>query len=157
MVPADLVGVAGGAPPTAEKSMRFPLAPLRKIWAVPSAALLALVEISCPVRVPPASGSLVPSATVMSALPLNDTPLMFLDVCKVLAAVALPLSAAVTVPAEKLPLASLATMAQAALALGAFVAELATFPDVDVVATIALDTVPVSADVISTPLMSGKV
>ena len=99
---------------------------------------------------------MVPSATVMSALPLKPTPLMFLDVCRVLAVVALPLKAAVMVPAEKLPLAALATMALAVSALVAVVAELATFPDVDIVASIALDTVPVSADVISTPLMSGK-
>ena len=67
------------------------------------------------------------------------------------------LSAAVTMFAEKLPLTSLATMALAVLALVAVVAELDTFPDVDIVASIALDTVPASADVISTPLMSGKV
>ena len=99
--------------------------------------------------VPPTRGSLVPSATVMSALPLKPTPLMFLDVCKVLAVVALPPSVAVIVPAEKFPLASLATVALAALALVAVVAELATFPDVDIVASIALDTVPLSADAIS--------
>ena len=80
----------------------------------------------------------------MSALPLKDTPLMVLAVCRVLAVVALPLSAAVTVPAKKLPLASLATMALAALALAAVVAELDTFPDVDIVASIALDTLPVA-------------
>ena len=85
---------------------------------------------------------MVASATVMSALPLKPTPLMFLDVCKGLAAVALPLSAAVTVPAEKVPLASLATMALAVLALVAVVAELDTFPDVDIVASVALDTLP---------------
>ena len=62
---------------------------------------------------------------------------MFLDVCKVLAVVALPLSAAVIMPAEKLPLASLARMALAAFAFVAVVAELATFPDVDIVASIA--------------------
>ena len=82
---------------------------------------------------------------------------MFLAVCKVLAVVALPLSAAEMVPAEKFPLASLATMALAVLALVAVVAELDTFPDVDIVASIALDTLPVSAVVISVPLMSGKV
>ena len=82
---------------------------------------------------------------------------MFLAVCKVLAVLALPLNAAVMVPAEKFPLASLATMALAVLALVAVVAELDTFPDVDIVASIALDTLPVSADVISVPLMSGKV
>ena len=107
--------------------------------------------------VPPARGSLVVSATVMSVLPLNDTPLMYLAFCKVPAVLALPLSAAVMVPAEKLPLASLATMALAVLALVAVVAELDTFPDVDIVASIALDTLPVSAVVISVLLMSGKV
>ena len=82
---------------------------------------------------------------------------MFLAVCKVLAVVALPLSAAVMVPAEKFPLASLATMALAVMALVAVVAEFDTFPDVDIVASIEFDTVPASADVISTPLMYGKV
>ena len=82
---------------------------------------------------------------------------MFLDVCRVLAVVAVPLSAAEMVPAEKLPLASLATLALAVFALVAVVAELDTFPDVDIVASIALDTLPVSADVIRMPLMSGKV
>ena len=155
-MPTDLLVVVGPPTPVAPKSMRFPLAPLMKIWQVPSAALLALVEISCPVRVPPASGSLVPSATVMSALPLNDTPLVFLDVCKVLAVVALPLNAAVMVPAEKFPLASLTTMALAVLALVAVVAELDTFPDVDIVASIALDTLPVSRVVISVPFVFGR-
>ena len=127
MVPTDLVGVAGGAPPTTEKSMRLPLAPLRKIWAVPSMALLALVEISCPVRVPPASGSLVPSAIVMSELPLSETPLIALEVWRAVAVLAFPVRAAVIVPAEKLPLASRATMALAVLALEAVVAAFETF------------------------------
>ena len=82
---------------------------------------------------------------------------MFRDVCKALAVRTLPLSAAVIVHAEKLPLASLATVALAALALVAVVAELDTFAAVDIVASIALDTVPVSADVISMPLVSGTV
>ena len=104
MVPADLVGVAGGAPPTAAKSIRFPLAPLRKIWAAPSAALLALVEISCPVRVPPARGSFVASATVMFADPLKATPLIVLEVWSAVAVAAFPVRApekfaAVSVPA----------------------------------------------------------
>ena len=100
---------------------------------------------------------MVPSATVMSALPLKDTPVMLLAVCKVLAVVTLPLNAEEMVPAEKFPLASLATMALAVLALVAVVAELDTFPDVDIVASIALDTLPVSTVAISVPLMSGKV
>ena len=83
--------------------------------------------------------------------------LIVLAIIGILAAVALPLSAALTVPAEKLPLAALATTAPAVLALVAVVAELDTFPDVDIVASIALDTLPVSAVVISVPLMSGKV
>ena len=82
---------------------------------------------------------------------------MVLAVCKVLAVLALPFSAAVTVPAEKLPLASLATVALAVFASVALVAELATFPDVDIVASIALDTLPVSPVVISVPLVFGRV
>jgi hypothetical protein len=136
--------------------MRFPVVPLRKIWAVPSAALLALVEISCPVRVPPAKGSLVPSAIVMSALPLKETPLMALEVWRAVAVLAFPVRAAVIVPAEKFPLASRATMALAVLALEAVVAALETFPEVDMVASMAFETVPVSADVIRVPETSGR-
>ena len=87
-----------------EKSMRFPVVPLRKIWAVPPTALLALVETNCPARVPPVSGSLVPSAIVMSELPLNETPLIALEVWSAVAVLAFPVRAqekfvAVSVPA----------------------------------------------------------
>ena len=82
---------------------------------------------------------------------------MVLAVCEVLAVVALPLSAAVTVPAEKLPHASLAAMALAVLALVAVVAELDTFPLSDIAASIALDTLPASPVAISVPLTFGKV
>ena len=104
MVPADLVVVVGAPTPGVAKSMRFPVVPLRKIWADPSAALLALVETSCPVRVPPASGSLVPSAIVMSELPPNETPLIALEVWRAVAVLAFPVRApekfaAVSVPA----------------------------------------------------------
>ena len=73
---------------------------------------------------------------------------MVLAVCKVLAVVALPISAAVTVPAEKLPLESLATVALAVLALVAVVAELGTFPVSDIVASVALDKLPASPVVV---------
>ena len=59
--------------------------------------------------------------------------------------------------AEKLPVASLATAALAVLALVAVVAELETFPDVDIVASIALDTLPVSPVVMSVPFVFGSV
>ena len=103
-VPADLVVSDGRPRPTLEKSMRLPDAPLRKIWAVPSAALLARVETSCPVRVPPARGSFVESATVMSELPLKATPLIALEVWSAVAVLAFPVRApeklvAVSVPA----------------------------------------------------------
>lgn len=64
-----------------------------------------------PVNVPAAA------VTVMSAEPLNDVPLMLRAVCNVVAVVALPDKAAVTVPAEKLPEASRATMVDPVLAL----------------------------------------
>ena len=54
---------------------------------------------------------------VMSAEPLKEAPLMVLATCSVVAVVALPESAAVTVPALKLPDASLATIVLAVFAL----------------------------------------
>ena len=155
MVPADLVVNDGAASPLMLKSILLAFAPFKKSWACPSPP--DLVETTWPVIVPPVSGSLVPSASVISPLPSNATPLMFLDVCKVLAVVALPLSAAVMVPAENPPLASLATMALAVLAFVAVVAELDTLPAVAIVASIALDTVPVSPVVISVPFSFGRV
>ena len=66
----------------------------------------------------------------MFALPLNETPLIVLAVCRVVAVaalpvvelevVALPLRAAVIVPAEKLPEASRNTIVEAVFALVAF-------------------------------------
>ena len=53
--------------------------------------------------------------TSIFAEPLKDTPLIFLAVCKVVAVEALPLKAAVIVPAEKLPDPSLATILFAVL------------------------------------------
>ena len=64
---------------------------------------MVLVEISCPVMVPPAVGSFVSSATVMSALPSSATLLMLLAVCNVVAVDALPLRAPVKVDAVRLP------------------------------------------------------
>ena len=81
---------------------------------------------------------------VISALPLNDvavpvtSPLIaiVLAVCSVVAVVALPLRAALIVPAEKFPLASRATIALTVLALVAVVAELDTLPAVEIVANL---------------------
>jgi hypothetical protein len=67
--------------------------------------------------------------------PLNETPPIVLAVCNAVAVVALPLRAAVTVPALKLPDASLATIALAVLVFVAVVAELDTFPAVAIVAS----------------------
>ena len=64
---------------------------------------MALVETSCPVSVPPAVGSFVPSATVMFALPVKATPLMVLEVCNVVAVVALPEGAPEKVAAVRVP------------------------------------------------------
>ena len=47
-------------------------------------------------------------------------------------------------------------MALAVLALEAVVAALETFPEVDMVASMAFETVPVSADVIRVPETSGR-
>jgi len=52
---------------------------------------------------------------VILAEPLNDTPLIVLADCKVVAVVALPLKAAVIVPAEKFPDPSRATTLEAVL------------------------------------------
>ena len=82
------------------------------------------------------------------------------------AVVALPLKAAVIVPAEKLPDASRATMADAVFAFVAVVAEFETLPAVEIVlslvsaidpANIVLVTVPVSPDVIAVPVVAGSV
>jgi hypothetical protein len=59
--------------------------------------------------------------------------------------VTLPMRAADTVPAEKLPEASLATMAEAVFKLVAVVAELLTFPAVEIVANF-VSTMPALAD-----------
>jgi hypothetical protein len=59
----------------------------------------------------------------MLADPLKDVPLIVRAVAKVVAVVALPLKAAVIVPAEKFPLASLATTFEAVLALVASTAQ----------------------------------
>jgi hypothetical protein len=75
---------------------------------------------------------------VMSTDPSNEVPLMFLAVVNLaaeLAVLALPERAAVIVVAEKLPLASRATIALAVLALVAVVAELETLPAVESVAS----------------------
>ena len=50
----------------------------------------AVVPVNAPVSVPPLRGSLVASATVMFAEPLNETPLMVRAVCRVVAVAALP-------------------------------------------------------------------
>ena len=94
---------------------------------------------------------------------------MFVAVVAVVAVPALvadPLKVAVIVPAEKLPEASRATMAEAVLAFVAVVAELDTFNAVAIVlslvsaiepANIVLVTVPVSPVVIAVPVVAGNV
>jgi hypothetical protein len=62
-----------------------------------------VVPLNAPVRVPPVRGSLVVSATVIFAEPLNETPLIVRAVCRVVAVEAFPVRAAVIVPAAKLP------------------------------------------------------
>ena len=89
--------------PTEPNSSLFESVAFKKICPAPLALSLALVEISCPVNVPPVVGSFVPSATVMFALPLKDTPLMVLEVCKVVAVVALPERAPEKVAAVRVP------------------------------------------------------
>jgi len=78
----------------------------------------------------------VPAAavTVIAADPSKFTPLIARAVANVVAVVALPVSAAVIVPAEKFPLPSRATIADSVFALVAVVAELDTLPAVDNVA-----------------------
>ena len=73
--------------PTRPNSSLFESAAFKQTCPPPLAVLLARVETSWPVTVPPARGNLVPSATVMSALPLKATPLMFREVWMVLAVV----------------------------------------------------------------------
>ena len=75
-VPTDLGARVGGPTPTGPKSSLLESEAFRKIWPPPLAASLALVETSCPVRVPPEVGSFVESATVMFADPLKATPLI---------------------------------------------------------------------------------
>jgi len=75
-----------------------------------------VAPVSCPVSVPPASGNFVASATVIAAVPSKFTPLMARAVANAVAVEALPVSAAVTVPALKLPDASRATTLLAVLA-----------------------------------------
>ena len=104
MVPTDLLPVVGAPAPVGPKSIRSESTPLRKICPPPSAASLALVETSCPARVPPEVGSFVESATVMFADPLSATPLIVLEVWSVVAVVEFPAKAreklaAVSVPA----------------------------------------------------------
>ena len=73
---------------------------------------------------------------VIAAEPSKLTPDIALAVSSVVAVEALPDSAAVTVPAEKLPDASLATIAEPVFAFVAVVAELLTFPAVAIVASL---------------------
>jgi hypothetical protein len=71
--------------------------------------LMSALTSRLPVSVPPVNGSLVESATVMFADPLKLTPLIVRAVCRTVAVEALPVRAAVIVPAAKLPEASRAT------------------------------------------------
>jgi hypothetical protein len=72
------------------------------------------------------------SATVMSAVPLKETPLIVGAVSSEVAVEALPAIVAVIVPAVKFPDASRATIAEGVFALVAVVALLATFPAVTI-------------------------
>lgn len=117
-------------------------------------------------------------AVVMSALPLKLVPLILRAVASVVAVVALPDSAAVIVPAVKLPEPSRATIALAVFALVAVVALLLTLPAVLMVASlvsaiaadalmsaltmvpsaiIVLVTVPLSPVVMTVPVVAGSV
>ena len=73
---------------------------------------------------------------VMSADPLKLVPLIVRAVCSVAAVLALPVKAAVIVPALKLPLASRDTIAETVLSFVAVVALLDTLPDVLIVASL---------------------
>jgi len=72
---------------------------------------------------------------LMFALPLKLCPAMVRAVSKVVAVVAFPERAAVIVPALKFPLPSLATIAFAVFESVAVVAELETFPEVEIVSS----------------------
>ena len=101
------------------------------VTIVPTAVnedVTTLLASVVPVSVPAAAG------TVIAALPSKLTPLIARAVANVVAVVALPVNAAVTVPAVKLPLASRATIAEAVLALVAVVALLLTLLAVEIVA-----------------------
>ena len=122
-------------------------------------APVLLLTLSTPVFATAVPVTLIPEpavTTVIAALPSKLTPWIFRAVARVVAVLALPVSAAVMVPAEKLPLPSRATMADAVLVLAAVVALLLTLPAVLIVASIVPVTVPVSPEVITVPLILGR-
>ncbi len=83
-----------------------------------------------PVRYVPAIKALGVLAVIVMLLdPLKLIPLIVRDVCNVVAVVALPDSAAVIVPALKLPLASRSTTLLAVLVLTASIVIVAVEPD----------------------------
>ena len=95
-----------------------------------------------PLAIVTVSESVLPAAvTVMAAVPSKFTPLIARGVASAVAVDAkvavdaLPVSAAVIVPAVKLPDASRATIAEAVFADAAVVAEFDTFDAVEIVAS----------------------
>jgi len=90
-----------------------------------------------PLAIVTVSERVLPAAvTVIAAVPSKFTPLMARAVCRAVAVAALPVRFAVMVPAEKLPDASRATIADAVLADAAVVAELLTFRAVEIVSSL---------------------
>jgi hypothetical protein len=117
IVPAEKLPEPSRA--TTLETVLVEVASTAKVLAVEPSNVPPLVKY-----VPAVSAAVVLAVIVMFAEPLKLTPLMLRAVCRVVAVVALPLKAAVTVPALKLPEASRATIAFAVLAEVAVVAAL---------------------------------
>ena len=100
----------------------------------------------------------VPAAavTVISVEPSNATPLMFFVAANLVAVDALPVKAAVIVPALKFPVASRATIVFAVLLFVAVVAELLTLPAVAMVANL-LSTIPAVAEMSSFAMVPSAI
>jgi hypothetical protein len=104
-----------------------PIEPLVKVPTLVSEDETTVLFNVVPVNVPAAA------VTVILADPSKLVPLIVRAVARVVAVLAFPVSAAVIVPAVKLPLASRATIALTVFALVAVVAELLTLPAVLIV------------------------
>lgn len=120
--------------------MNVPLFVDRTIWFVVLVRFILEAEIVPALKLPLASRrTMVENVfALVAALAKTVAASTFAAVCPptldvLVEVVALPLKLAVIVPAVKLPLASLATIASTVFALVAVVAELATFPAVDMV------------------------